>query len=420
MKKIFRSFYGYSKQEFNHLWDKSIFVFDANVLLNLYRYSEDTRNDLLSVLEGLKERIWIPNQVALEYQFNRLSVIYEQKNSYKNIVRVLSEQAKKSLDSLGNELNKYRKRHANIDIKELISNLEDCYGSLITKVQNSEKEHLDYSTDDLILNTLSVLFDDKVGNFYTQAQLEELYKDGAKRYKGDIPPGYKDLNDKKGQMKYYNKLFFHSEYGDLIMWDQIIQKAQSDQVDIIFVTDDEKEDWWQIVGGETIGPRIELINEFNSKTQKDIYIYKPYKFVEYAKGFLGKEIDKSSIEEIKEIKNTDILVEHQFNKELAYITDEDIDMYQNMIERANHVEPIQANNIYYRANKWLERRNVQNKLSQNVAYLEITIQQLMNSLPPNRRRYYRDKLNEITKSDLPIEISNGLQFLYNEIIQETD
>ncbi|WP_226619857.1 PIN-like domain-containing protein [Cytobacillus firmus] len=415
MKKTFRSFYGFSEDEFKHLWDNSIFVFDANVLLNLYRYSEDTRNDLFRVLEGLKQKIWIPNQVGLEYHFNRLSVIYEQKNSYNSIVKVLSEQSKQSIDSLNTGLNKYKKRHASINIKELISDLEESYISLIEKVQNLERDHIDYSEEDMILQTLSELFDSKVGDFNTQAELNEIYTDGAKRYKSDIPPGYKDLNDKKGKVKYYNNTFLQSEYGDLIVWNQIIQKALSDNINIIFVTDDEKEDWWQIIGGKTIGPRIELLNEFKTKTNKDVYLYKPYRFVEYAKEYLGEEIRSSSIEEIKEIKNT-----NSSGEEDSYLTEKDIEIYTQMIDRTNYVDSTSANNIYKKANEWLERRKVQNKLEKNISFLQSEVQKLINVLPGSKRGYFAAKYNEALSTNDTFVLMNGLQLLYNELIDALD
>lgn len=48
---------------------------DANVLLNLYRYTDQARDDLLSVLERLDEQLWIPHQVLVEFWRNRDSVL---------------------------------------------------------------------------------------------------------------------------------------------------------------------------------------------------------------------------------------------------------------------------------------------------------------------------------------------------------
>ncbi len=46
--------------------EQALFVFDTNVLLNLYRYQSGTRDELLNVLAQLSDRIWIPHHVALE------------------------------------------------------------------------------------------------------------------------------------------------------------------------------------------------------------------------------------------------------------------------------------------------------------------------------------------------------------------
>lgn len=79
MKNNFSEFYCLTDDELKKLWDECIFIFDANVLLNLYRYSQKTSQKLLDVLynEKIKERIWIPHQFAFEYQKNRLEVIAE-------------------------------------------------------------------------------------------------------------------------------------------------------------------------------------------------------------------------------------------------------------------------------------------------------------------------------------------------------
>ena len=70
MKKTFREFYPFNDEYFTKLWDEAIVVPDANILLNLYYYSRKTSRDLISILRKFKKRIWIPYQVALEYQLS--------------------------------------------------------------------------------------------------------------------------------------------------------------------------------------------------------------------------------------------------------------------------------------------------------------------------------------------------------------
>lgn len=64
MRNAIREYLEYSPAEKEELWKKAVFVFDTNVFLNLYRYSKKTRDALLFAMTELKERIWMPYQVA--------------------------------------------------------------------------------------------------------------------------------------------------------------------------------------------------------------------------------------------------------------------------------------------------------------------------------------------------------------------
>jgi len=50
LRDQFPGYYRRTEEELQRIWEDGLFVLDANVLLNLYRYSEDTRNDLLTDL----------------------------------------------------------------------------------------------------------------------------------------------------------------------------------------------------------------------------------------------------------------------------------------------------------------------------------------------------------------------------------
>jgi len=70
MKKTFPGYYCLTEEEFSVLWNTCLFVLDANVLLNLYSYSQETSNELIGILKQISDRLWIPHQAALEYQKN--------------------------------------------------------------------------------------------------------------------------------------------------------------------------------------------------------------------------------------------------------------------------------------------------------------------------------------------------------------
>src|SRR3990167_6122081 len=90
MKKSFPGYYQPTDDEFNEIWENCVFVLDANVLLNLYRYSPETRDELINVLGEISDRLWLPHQAALEYHMNRLSVIQQQADTYDSLRNLIT------------------------------------------------------------------------------------------------------------------------------------------------------------------------------------------------------------------------------------------------------------------------------------------------------------------------------------------
>src|SRR5215212_2995309 len=82
MRKHFPGYYTPTKEEFDAMWRDGIFSVDANVLLNLYRYTQPTRDRLLEILGRLKDQLWLTNQAGLEFHRNRQTVIAEQVAAY--------------------------------------------------------------------------------------------------------------------------------------------------------------------------------------------------------------------------------------------------------------------------------------------------------------------------------------------------
>lgn len=48
-------------EDFTAVLTSGLVVPDANVLLNLYRYTEQARKDLLRALGALGDRLWVPH-----------------------------------------------------------------------------------------------------------------------------------------------------------------------------------------------------------------------------------------------------------------------------------------------------------------------------------------------------------------------
>ena len=89
MREIFPEYFRPTPEGFDTLWQEALFALDTNILLNLYRYTADTRKKFVDVLLRMKDRCWIPNQVALEYLENHRNVREEQSNAYKAFIDAL-------------------------------------------------------------------------------------------------------------------------------------------------------------------------------------------------------------------------------------------------------------------------------------------------------------------------------------------
>lgn len=75
----------------NVIWERGVIVLDTNILLNLYRYSEATRDDILSAMEKLKDRLWMPYQVGLEYFNNCINTFTAIVDMHKSFKKKLSQ-----------------------------------------------------------------------------------------------------------------------------------------------------------------------------------------------------------------------------------------------------------------------------------------------------------------------------------------
>lgn len=305
MKDIFKGFYNPSEELLQKAWnsDETLFVFDTNVLLNLYGYAEQTREDFFELLKTLGNKLWIPFHVGLEYQRRRLEVIRDEKAIFNKINGNLEK-----IESV------FRGDFEQLALKRRFPRLHENTEKLnkdISKSISSYKKSVSYWDDkqpcvrshDSIREKLNELIHDKVGAPpESQQWLDELYKEGNERYENKIPPGYKDWkkSESKENTFSYNGLKYDRQYGDLILWKQLIEKAKSDNVkNVVFVTDDSKEDWWYILesrGKKQIGPHANLQSEIYREAQLDIFhMYNTSTFLESGKQILNLGVHESSI-----------------------------------------------------------------------------------------------------------------------------
>lgn len=310
MKGLFPQYDHASKVDHAEAWKTATFVFDTNVLLNLYRYQESTREELLNVISQLEHRIWIPHHVALEFQRNRLTVIAGQGKRFSEIRRVIET----SKSNLSRDIEKLRlkKRHALINPEPLVSGFGKLADDFLRELEKLQEAQQTLTEPDPLKERIENLFEGKVGPaFSDQEEVNKASKDAEERYKTKTPPGYKDEAKENEETDHflYNGVKYKKKFGDYFVWTQLLSHtANSNLKKVIFITDDSKEDWWlqiDMEGPKTIGPRVELIDEAFRVGQLDTFLmYKPEGFLKLSQDYLKANISEQTLNEVREVSFT--------------------------------------------------------------------------------------------------------------------
>jgi len=289
LKNLFRGYYAPNESELTDIWASALVVLDTNALLNLFRYSQTTRDEFLLVLQTFQKSLWIPHQVGLEFHRRRLDVINQQESAFDEIELAISA----AKNDVSRSLKKFE-RHPSLNSAALTSALETGLAEIGRLVAETRKNHrlsiVDGREYDKTFELITVLYEECVGLPFTEQDLENLYDDGRRRYERKIPPGYKDADKPEPD-----------RYGDLVLWKQIVARGTETQKPVIFVTDDAKEDWWYRIAGKTQGARIELVDEYFAASGQRIHFYSPDRFLSYAKERTGSSVSQESISEVEEV-----------------------------------------------------------------------------------------------------------------------
>ena len=284
MKDKFLGYYWSDEDYENEVWENGMLVVDTNVLLDIYRVSPDTSDDLVKVLKAYAEndRLWIPYQVAQEYHEELYPIVYSQMGNFDTAYGFL-EKFKTKINEKRNHPFLNEEQCQNIE--EMLNNIKQIFDEQKEKLKQSIK-------NDSLKTRIADIFKGRVGEELADDDLQIIREEGQQRYDKKIPPGYKDENkpdDKK--------------YGDLIVWKQIMSYAKENQRHVIFVSSDTKEDWYLKEGAQLIMPHPLLFQEFEKETEKHILIYSLELFLKIVRERKFTDVKDGTIDELEKISS---------------------------------------------------------------------------------------------------------------------
>lgn len=306
MKSKFFEHYCLSDEKIKEIWESGLVIFDTNILLNLYRYNKETCDDILNYMQTFGDQLWMPYQVGWEYNNNRMEVAYKSQMACDVLSKKLDEDGK----NLEDFFKKHFQHHPYLQYKDFFKRYDRYIKLLKDYLVGLKQNDNGYFDNDTILEKLGELYDGRVGDDCSAEELKKIYAEGKDRYSGKVPPGYKDdTADKRVAGERYL-------YGDLIVWKQIIKNAADTEKDVIFVSDDLKEDWMLEFKGEKYGPRKELLKEFHDQTNNHcILIYNQERFLNYANEKFNAALKDETITEVKNVHQSASFCQDQIGPE---------------------------------------------------------------------------------------------------------
>lgn len=318
LNDLFIGWYDYSKKDYEKVLKKGLISFDTNVLLNMYRFSTTTASETFSALANISDRIVTSHYVLKEFTKNRKKVKIDNIRDYENLSRNIEEKIIEINDLLSDYS---EKKLSNInEILEILDNSK-------VKILNSIKDEKDlkskfYISNDIETNIANI-FLNNVTFEYSEEIMKEINEEGLKRVTEKIPPGYMD-SDKP-------------ENGDYVIFKSLIDYSKEKKRDLLFVTNDKKEDWFRNISGIK-EPREELLEEFYRETGFKLIIMDFDHFIKNDLIFVNK-FSEDAVNEIIEINKSqeknNIRGFHRIQRHLFYII-----KYSNINDVKNNKEDV--------------------------------------------------------------------------------
>ena len=288
-------------QPLNQIKDDCFIVLDTNVLLTPYTIGqEDLLEQCRKTLKPLssQKRLIIPGQVAREFAKHRANKLAE---LYQQLSKKEVPSMRKGKYPLLSSLEHYKEI---VRLEEEVDKKLEEYRQAYKKAIDAMLSHIqEWRWNDPVTLLYSEIFD-KDTIFYPPLDKEALQTDLEHRLLYNIPPAYKDrAKDDNG-------------IGDLLIWHTILEIGKSKKKSIIFVSGDEKSDWYLRSEGRSLYPKYELVDEFRRKSEgQAFHVVKFSRFL---------ELFGASNKVVEEVRREETLLEPHYKGTIPHVMKKDV------------------------------------------------------------------------------------------------
>lgn len=293
----------------------ALIVLDTNVLLSLYEYTAESREEVLSALSQVSGRLWMPYQVGLEFVRGRRSVLESRKrvlgDASKSVNAKLTAACQAIIaakNTVRAQLEKYARVPGEIDsleqlvseaaVKEHLAVYHDAFKAHLDMLKNGhDLTPVNVDTADPILPRVADLYGDRVGHQPDDQLLQQRLDEAVVfRFPNQIPPGFKD----------FGKATPLNAAGDFLIWEEVIEQAgllPEGKRRVLFVSNDVKEDWYDTSNGKQ-RPWPALLDEIQRRAGAELRLETPPDFYAGVGEYLHAELAEDTYAEIRRVSET--------------------------------------------------------------------------------------------------------------------
>jgi rRNA-processing protein FCF1 len=300
------SIFSFHPRTIEEIKDDCIVVLDTNSLLVPYTTGKESLDQISRIYRLLVDdkRLIIPGQVAREFAEHRVTKL---KELYQQISRKKATLALGSYPLLEG-ITAYQKA---IEIEERLNESLREYNKSISEILDNISQ---WYWNDPVSKLYSSLFAREVV-FDPKLEENQLKHRIDKDFEHKIPPGYKDARKPDDGV------------GDVIIWYTILEIGKAQKKNVIFVSLDQKADWWSQSEGRPLYPRYELIEEFRRASEgQSFHVMKFSAFLNLygASKEVVEEVRKEEVQaRIEQSQSSSkanlILLASEIEKELRYL-----------------------------------------------------------------------------------------------------
>ena len=296
-RTIYTDFVEYAGYDANPSEDPvsgTLYALDANILLNLYKFTPEAAREVLRALRTMRDVLFIPHQALNEFWPLRDGVrsgphhseaAGKLRTAKSDILRtVRTWQKRTGLDAEGT-----RETGAQEVSKHLVA---VC--SALEEIESTIESVREKSADsgEWLLHELDAIFAGRIGESPSDSERSALLSEFDKRVSDGTPPGLRDVEIRKGKVA--------KASGDYFIWVQCLHEAQKIStsrdapIDLTLVTEDHKDDWVRSNKDDHLLAHRALVKEYSNAVGGCFRIMSFEDLLDTASQFFGAQVSSES------------------------------------------------------------------------------------------------------------------------------